>query len=65
MKRPAYLGFEDRIAIRPRSTAWIERLFATAGFLAGVTQWNNPGCLEIFEREHPTAHSRINRIATS
>ena len=35
----------------------------TMGFRQGVEQWNNPGYLEICDRERPAARVRINRIA--
>jgi glutathione S-transferase len=65
MQRLLHLGFEDRIAARPRLAGWVERLFATKGFQEGVAKWNNPGYLEIFERERPMARARINQIAAS
>lgn len=65
MQRLLHLGFEDRIAARPRLAAWVERLFGTKGFQEGVAKWNNPGYLEIFERVRPLARARINQIAAS
>ena len=37
----------------------------TTGFRQRVEQWNNPGYLEIFDRERPSASVRINRIAAA
>ena len=63
LQRLLHLGFDERIAVRPRVAAWAGRLFEMAGFRAGVAQWTNPAYVEIFDRERPAARDRINQIA--
>jgi glutathione S-transferase len=63
MLRLEHLGFGDLIEQRSHVSAWKEKLYATQGFVEGITHWLDAGYLEIFDRERPQARNHINRIA--
>jgi glutathione S-transferase len=65
MIRLRHLGFDTRLAARPRVVEWTERLFATRGYREGVEKWLNPAYLELFARESPVARARIEQMTAA
>jgi glutathione S-transferase len=63
MTRLRHLGFADRIAARPRTAEWTERLLNRPAYEAGIRRWFNPKYLELFGTHRDAARQRINEIA--
>lgn len=63
--RLQHLGFEDRVAARPRTAEWAKRVLARPAFLEGVDRWLNPKYLVLFDAHRASARHDINRIASA
>ena len=62
MARLMHLGFEERIAARPRTAEWTERLMAKPSYNDGVSGWFDPKYLAIFERQQEEAKMKLRQI---
>ncbi|MEM8860318.1 MAG: glutathione S-transferase family protein [Chloroflexota bacterium] len=62
MARLMHLGFEERIAARPRTAAWAERLMAKPSYKAGVEDWFDQNYLAVFEENREAAKAKLRSI---
>ena len=62
LNRLEHLGFGDRVAARPRTADWAERLLARSAFREGVGRWLNPKYLALFDAHREPARNHIDRI---
>jgi len=61
--RLQHLGFGDRLADRPRTAKWAERVLARSAFEEGIGRWLNAKYLALFDAYRSSARQEINRIA--
>ncbi len=62
MARLMHLGFEGRIAARPHTAAWAERLMAKPSYKEGIEDWFEPKYLELFASQRESARAKISSI---
>ncbi|MEM7130586.1 MAG: glutathione S-transferase family protein [Chloroflexota bacterium] len=64
MARLQHLGFEDRIAARPRTAEWTGRLMARPSYNEGIEGWFDPKYLTLFESQREAAKTKISSIVS-
>ena len=62
MARLKHLGFEERIAARPKTAAWAAQLIERESFKKGIEDWFDPKYLSLFESQREAAKSKISSI---
>ena len=62
MARLMHLGFEERIAARPRTAEWAERLMAKPSYKVGIDDWFDQKYLTIFDQHREEAKAKLRAI---
>ncbi|MEM7118897.1 MAG: glutathione S-transferase family protein [Chloroflexota bacterium] len=64
MARLQHLGFEERIAARPRTAEWAARLMERPSYKQGIEAWFDPKYLSLFESQREAAKSKISSMVS-
>lgn len=62
MARLNHLGFGERVAARPKTAEWSQRLMARPSFAEGISGWFDAKYLTLFDEHREAAKSKIRTI---